>query len=217
MERRTLSIHPLSRFHISRLCPALTLIMFAPALCLRAMQVLLEWVHDRCTSKHTSFIFLLEPLRLDAGICLDVHLPTMASANVLLLPKQSTGTYKGQIAEQSTLLRVCCGRIMSMQDFAEWASVSNALVFMSTAGGIVRSGQLQSLLSALNVAYTGSPTIEMQICNDKVGWACMLWRCAANVLITASVGGGGCERKLTQLCSTCEECICAPKVASELY
>ena len=57
---------------------------------------------------------------------------------------------------------------MSVQDFAEWAAASNALVFMSSAGGIVRSGQLQSLLSALNVAYTGSPTIEMQICNDKV-------------------------------------------------
>lgn len=59
-------------------------------------------------------------------------------------------------------------RLLSVQDFAEWAAVSNALVFMSVGGSIARNGQLQSLLSALNVPYTGSQTIETQICNDKV-------------------------------------------------
>lgn len=62
-------------------------------------------------------------------------------------------------------------RMLSVLDFAEWASVSNAVVFLSVAGSIVRSGQLQSLLGALNVPFTGSQTVEVQICADKVRWA----------------------------------------------
>ena len=58
-------------------------------------------------------------------------------------------------------------RLLSVQDFAEWAAVANAVVFMSVAGSIVRNGQLQSLLSELHVPYTGSQTLEVQICADK--------------------------------------------------
>lgn len=59
-------------------------------------------------------------------------------------------------------------QLLSVVDFAEWAAESNAVVFISVAGSIVRNGQLQGLLTSARVAYTGSQTIETQICANKV-------------------------------------------------
>lgn len=109
-------------------------------------------------------------------------------------------------------LPVYACRLLSVVDFAEWAAESNAVVFISVAGSIVRNGQLQGLLTSARVAYTGSQTIETQICANKVLY---IARHASHVCLALTSSGQNMtnEKRMQRSALYACSCVCCTVLA----